>query len=160
MARGTRQTLDAGQNAPDFRLETIEGGTVSLNEILNSGPALVAFYKVSCPTCQLTLPFLNRLKGSGVQVLTISQNPADLAAEFNQEYGVDLPTLVDRAEDGYPASNAYGLSHVPAMFLVEPGGTITWSSVGFFRKDLEELGKRFGVEMFRPDDRVPNFKGG
>ena len=160
MARGTRQTLEVGQKAPDFRLKSIDGGTFVLNEILANGPALLAFYKVSCPTCQLTLPFLNRLQGGGVQVFMVSQNPADLTVDFNQEFDLRLPALLDKASEGYPVSNAYGLSHVPSMFLVETDGSIGWSSVGFFKKDLEELGRRFSVTMFQPEDRVPDFKGG
>lgn len=154
------KTLDAGQTAPNFRLETLDGRTAELSEILARGPVLLAFYKVSCPTCQLTLPFLNRFRHTPLQVFAISQNPPDLADEFNREFGVEVAGLIDKAEDGYPASNAYGLTHVPTMFLVEPEGKITWSSIGFSKKDLQDLGERFGVALFRPEDRVPDFKGG
>ena len=57
-----------------------------------------------------------------------------------------MPTLLDSARHGYPASNAYALSHVPSMFLVERDGTISWSLVGFHKKELEALGARFGVQ--------------
>ncbi len=49
------------------------------------------------------------------------------------------PVLFDRAEDDYPASNTWGVTHVPAMFLIEPGLAMTWSSAGFFKRELEEL---------------------
>lgn len=160
MSRGTRQTLEVGQTAPDFRLQNLEGGTVVLSEMLKTGPVVLAFYKVSCPTCQLTIPFLNRLNGAGVQALAISQNPLDLTVQFNREYGVEAPTLMDKSEDGYPASNAYGLTHVPSLFLVGTDAKIMWTSVSFFKNELQELGKRFGVEIFRPGDRVPDYKGG
>ena len=43
--------------------------------------------------------------------------------------------LLDREEDDFPASNAYGISRVPTMFLVERGGTVArviegWSQAG------------------------------
>ncbi len=41
----------------------------SLEDILGKGPALLAFYKISCPVCQLTAPYLERLAaGSALQV--------------------------------------------------------------------------------------------
>ncbi|MCC7153916.1 MAG: redoxin domain-containing protein [Bryobacterales bacterium] len=160
MSRGTRQTLDAGKAAPDFRLESLEGGTVVLSEMLKAGPVVLAFYKVSCPTCQLTIPFLNRLHSAGVQALAISQNPPELTAQFNREYRVEAPTLLDKSEEGYPVSNAYGLTHVPSLFLVGTDGKVTWTSASFIKRELEDLGGRVGVEIFQPGDRVPDFKGG
>lgn len=158
--RGTRQLLQTGQLAPDFDLQTLDGTTCRLTDVLTQGPALVAFYKVSCPTCQLTLPFLERINGHGVQVLTVSQNPPKDAREFNRNYGITASTLLDQASHGYPASNDYGISHVPSLFLVGSDGRISWTSVGFSKKDLEDLGRQFGVKMFGPGDRVPDFKGG
>ena len=38
--------------------------------------------------------------------------------------------------------------------------TITWASTGFHKKDLSDLGLRATTEIFRPDDRVPEWKPG
>jgi len=158
------QALSAGERAPDFRLDDLNGGKKMLSELLAQAPVLLAFFKVSCPTCQFTLPFLDRIyhglaKGKA-QMFTISQDDADATREFNQEFGITMPALLDSARLGYPASNAYQLSHVPSMFLVEPDATISWSSIGFIKKDLEALGAKLGVQPFRPEDRVPESKSG
>ena len=158
MARGQNPVI--GGTAPDFRLESLAGEVETLETVTAHGPALLVFYKVSCPTCQLTLPYLGRLAGSGLQVYAICQNDAESASEFNQEYEVALPTLLDAAAAGYPASNAYGITHVPTLFLINPDRSIAWNSVGFLKKDLESLGQRFGVTLFGPADRVPDWKGG
>jgi peroxiredoxin len=93
-------------------------------------------------------------------MFAVSQDDADATREFHREFGITMPTLLDSARHGYPASNAYGLSHVPSMFLVERDGTISWSLVGFHRKDLEALGEKLGVNPFKPGERVPEMKSG
>ena len=158
------QTLTTGQHAPDFRLDDLNGGTRALSELLVEGPVFLAFFKVSCPTCQFTLPFLDRIyrgpASSGAKMFAVSQDDAEATREFHREFGISMPTLLDSARNGYPASNAYLLSYVPSMFLIERDGTISWSLVGFHKKELEALGTRLGVAPFRPEERVPEMKSG
>ncbi|MBI4889868.1 MAG: TlpA family protein disulfide reductase, partial [Acidobacteria bacterium] len=136
------KTLETGQIAPQFTLDLADGGSLSLSAILEKGPALLVFYKVNCPTCQLALPYLGRLQGGALQIFAVCQNPEDDAREFNRVFGVDLPTLVDRAASGYPVSNGFAITHVPSLFLVEPGGRISWSGVGFVKTEFEMLAQR------------------
>src|SRR5579864_4197418 len=158
------QTLEAGEQAPDFRLEDLAGVQKTLKELLPGGPVLLVFFKVSCPTCQLTLPYLERIHrgtvAGGARVFAVSQDDAEATREFHKEFGITMPTLLDSARQGYPASNAYVLVYVPSMFLVERDGTISWSLIGFNRKELEALGEKFGVMVFEPGDRVPESKSG
>jgi peroxiredoxin len=158
------QTLSAGQHAPDFRLDDLNGGKRALSELLAEGPVFLAFFKVSCPTCQFTLPFLEHIfrgpAGGGAKMFAVSQDDAEATREFHREFGITMPTLLDSARLGYPASNAYLLSYVPSMFLVERDATISWSLVGFHKKELEALGSRLGVAPFRPEERVPEMKSG
>jgi len=151
--------------APDFELVSLAGGTRKLSELLAGGPVLLAFYKVTCPTCQLTFPFLQRLQAATdeLQVVGISQDPAAASQEFNRRNGVTFTTLLDPADDGtsrFPASNAYRITNVPTAFLVEPDGTVSQTIAGFHKAELEQLAARFGVEIFTPGDRVPVFRPG
>jgi len=151
----------AGSKAPNFELTGLDGAQHSLDEILERGPALFVFYKVSCPVCQLTAPYLERLKPSqSLQVIGISQDDAESTRHFNQRFGVTFPTLVDPDGKDYPASNAYGISSVPSLFVVEPGGAISTAFNGFSKRDLEALGQRAGVEMFKAAEQVPEWKAG
>ena len=158
------ETLTTGQHAPDFRLGDLAGGEKTLNELLTHGPVFLAFFKISCPTCQYTLPYLERMfrgraKG-GAGMFVVSQDDAEATREFHQEFGITMPTLLDSARFRYPASNAFGLSHVPSMFFIERDGNISWSSVGFVRKDLEALGEKLGAKPFLAGERVPEMKSG
>ena len=64
--------LNAGKSAPHFGLIALDGKKYSLQEGLKHGPVLAAFFKVACPICQYTFPFLERLyqqlRSSGVQI--------------------------------------------------------------------------------------------
>jgi peroxiredoxin len=159
--RRTKGLVAAGAKAPDFRLAGLDGSTHPLQEMLTAGPVLLAFYKISCPVCQLTVPYLERLAANNAfQVIGISQDDAGATRGFANRFGLTFPTLLDLSSEDYPASNAYGISSVPTMFVVEPDGTISRSFAGFSKRDFEELGARAGVAPFGPDDHVPEWKAG
>ncbi len=162
-------TILAGHNAPTFELKSTSGRSVSLEEALEKGPVVAAFFKISCPVCQFTFPFLERLyKKCGSSRVTfwgISQDDARDTKEFCAEYGITFPCLAD--EEGYPASNAYGLTNVPTIFLIEPDGKVKVSSMGFSKADLEAIAdtlaerKRIAkAPLFLPTEVIPDYKPG
>jgi peroxiredoxin len=153
--------LEAGVRAPSFELKSLTGEKRSLEDILSKGPALLAFYKISCPVCQFTFPYLERLAaGSALQIVGISQDDDNATKGFNQRLGVTFPTLLDQSKEHYPASNAYGITSVPSLFLVEKDGGIARVFSGFSKRDFEAVGERAGVKPFRPEDSVPEWKAG
>jgi peroxiredoxin len=159
--RAKKGVLEKGARAPAFQLQSLSGATVSLEDILAKGPALLAFFKIGCPVCQLTFPFLERLAaGTGIQIIGISQDDLGATTAFNQRFGVTFPTLLDSAKESYPASNAFGITNVPTLFLVEPDGQIANTISGFSKRDLEAVGAQVGVRAFRADENVPEWKAG
>ena len=155
--------LAAGVTAPDIDLDDLSGCSWSLAEALKRGPVLLAFFKISCPTCQLTFPFLQRLAdGAGKdapQLVAVSQDDAAGMAQFQQRFNLSMRTVIDKPRT-YPASNAYGVSHVPSLFLVERDGRISLAVEGFSKAHLEKLGERFDAAPFHADDRVPVLQPG
>jgi peroxiredoxin len=129
-----------GSLAPNFSLPSLEGKQFSLSEALARAPVVLSFFKVSCPVCQFTYPFLERLfrrYGREAAFLAVSQDNAGASRDFAKKYGVTFPVLVDDAN--YLVSNAYGLSMVPTVFLIEPEGEVRISSMGFVKADLESV---------------------
>jgi len=162
--------LTAGKSAPDFTLQTMDGKQFSLRDALTRAQVVVAFFKISCPVCQYTFPFLERIyKAHGeknVTIVGISQNEKKDTAAFVKEYGLTFPMLLDDTKS-YPASNAYGLTNVPSIFWIAQDGEIEISSVGWDRKDIEEINQKAakingdGLKpVFREDEQVPDFRAG
>jgi len=166
----TRQSepLRAGQRAPAFQLARLEHGavrgTADLVKLRAGGPVLLAFFKSSCPVCQMTLPFLERVHRGrapgSLEIYGVSQDDAETTQQFAGEFGISFPMLLDTEESGYPASNAYGISHVPSLFLVERDGTIAWSLEGFNKREFTAMAGQAGVHPFGPDENVPEWKAG
>jgi peroxiredoxin len=162
--------LNPGTTAPDFSLQTMDGKQFSLRAALSRGPVLAAFFKISCPTCQYAFPFLQRIYAAhgnkNVTVVGVSQNEKKDTAAFIKEYGVTFPVLLDDTTT-YPVSNAYGLTNVPTIFWIAQDGEIEVCSVGWVRKDIEELNQRAAEASgdglkppFRRDEQVADFRAG
>ena len=161
MAGKQSKLLEPGSRAPDFRLPRLDGGAVALQEIVAKSPAVIAFFKTTCPVCQLTFPFLERIHQAGtLTVYAISQDDAEDTREFNRQFGLTLPTLLDSGRSGFPASNAFGISSVPSMFLIERDGAIARVIEGWSKQDIESLGELAGVRVIRQGDNVPEWKAG
>lgn len=163
--------VNAGQMAPGFSLQGLDGKNYSLADLRQKGPVVVAFFKISCPVCQFTFPFLQRLYerygSDDVTFLGISQDDAKATAKFAKEYGITFPMALDQKEKGYPASNAYGLTNVPAIFLIDPEGAVRVSSMGFVKKDLEQIAANLAerrriapAALFRTNEAVPENRPG
>ncbi len=161
--------LNAGKIAPLFELTTTTGERLSLDQALARGPVLLAFFKVTCPTCQFTFPFLERiyqqLREPGGQVWGIVQDKAQDGALFARNYGVSFPILIDDAP--YKVSRLYNLAHVPTLFLVKPDGQIAMSSEGFskaellaIQESLAQLDSAAPALLFLPNESVPEYKPG
>jgi peroxiredoxin len=162
--------LTAGAKAPDFELKAMDGKSFVLRDELMHGPIVLAFFKVSCPTCQYAFPFLERLERAyghkGVRIVGISQNPPRETAAFTKEFGITFPVLLDDTE-AYPASNAYGLTNVPTLFWVAQDGEIEVSSVGWVKADFAEINRKMAesentppAALFTPGEDVRDFRAG
>jgi peroxiredoxin len=156
-----RHLLTTGSSVSDFRLRLLDGGETGLRDLIARGPVLLAFFKVSCPVCQLTLPFLERIRSSGrLPIFAVSQNDADDTRAFQHRFGVALPTLLDSEKDGFPVSNAFGIASVPTLFLVEKDCSVSRVIEGWSKAEIESLGALAGVKPFRTNDSVPEWKPG
>lgn len=161
--------LESGAVAPKFTLKTYTGTQYQLSSLLEKGPVVLAFFKVSCPVCQFTFPFLQRMherfSKNTAGVIGVSQDDARDTKDFCQEYGVKFPILLD--DSGYPVSNAYGLTNVPTILLIEPDGKIKLECMGFDKAGLENItaeletqAKISAAPLFRPDEVIPAYKPG
>ncbi len=161
MAR--HEMLTPGTAIPAGELEGLRGGSLRLGQHLRKRDLLLVFFKVSCPTCQLALPFLDRLHRQAaeqVEVCLVSQDDEAPTAAFLRRFDLHAPAFLDREKTGYPVSNAFGIHHVPSLFWMNPQGVVEAALHGFHRAEYAALAARWGVSLFAPDERVPEFVPG
>ena len=159
--------LAPGSPAPDFKLPLLEGGEFWLKQALGDGPVVLAFFKISCPVCQYSFPFFDRmarlLKPLGVTVAGISQDDAQNTGLFRRNLGLSLPIALDA--NGYAVSRAYRLTNVPTVFDVSPDGTIAASVVSWSKAEIEAIYRHRAAAarqepLFGADEQVAEFRPG
>jgi peroxiredoxin len=153
--------LDKETRAPDFELKTLQGHHFRLHEMLKSGPVVLAFYKASCPTCQLMFPVLQRIhaqstNGAGARIWAVAQDEADEVHEFVDRFGITFDVLID--EHPYEVSAAFQLTHVPAIFVIDSNQVIKVSDYGFSKATLAEIAKP--AMVFNANDGLPEARPG
>jgi peroxiredoxin len=152
--------ISIGGEAPDFELNDVNGKTHRLSEALRRGPVALIFFKVECPTCQFTFPYIQRIfsrvgASAGWTLWAISEDDPDETRRFTEQYRLGFDVLID--EYPYPVSAAYGLEFVPSIFQVQPDRTITVSAHGFTKADLNQIA---GFEFFTSNDGLPATRPG
>lgn len=158
-----------GSAAPDFSLATVDGGRFTLSDAWQKSPVLIAFFKVTCKTCQFTLPFLDRLyrsyRNEPIAFWGISQDDAEKSRLFAEQFGVTFPIAIDG--QGYPASKSYVFSHVPTILLVDGEGQIRqrfsgFSKTGMIRlsEEIAQMVSRQPEPVFLASELVPDAKPG
>jgi len=153
--------LPAGVPAPDFTLQTLDARLFRLSEAVIARPVVLAFYKASCPTCQLTFPYLQRIhsqlgESAAYRILGISQDEPAETMSFAQRFGIQFEILID--EHPYPVSSLYGLEFVPTVFIVGRDRQIQLSDYGFSKTTISEIGKP--LQLFPADDGLPATRPG
>jgi len=153
--------MENGNSAPDFSLPGFQ-----LSEETKNKSILLTFYKKTCPTCQFSYPFFEKLHqyytGPMFKIVGIGQDPE--TKEFSQAYGITFPMISDTPT--YDASKKYGLVYVPTTFLVTPSQKIEFKTEGFSKKDFLELSERISDKVKKPpldlfkNIEVPDFKPG
>lgn len=162
-------SLAAGAVLPDFALKNTSGGTLRLSEYQKGGPALVAFWKHECPTCQLAVPYLERIyrrcRGERLRFLGVAQDAKEDAVAFAKEKAIMMPFVLE--ESPWPAAEACGLTNVPTVFLVDGERKCLAVQVGFSRKAYQEISDRVAGLAGKPpealfdfSDRAPESKPG
>ena len=119
-----------GGPATDFRLPTLEGGTVSLSQFRGS-PVLINFWASWCAPCRQEMPMVMRLAKyyPDLQVLLINERDSPPAARgFLSSVGITSAT-VPLDEDGR-VGDLYSVPGLPTSFFVRSDGSLQGTYIG------------------------------
>jgi cytochrome c biogenesis protein CcmG/thiol:disulfide interchange protein DsbE len=119
--------------APDFKLDTLDGGVVTLSD-LRGQAVVVNLWASWCPPCRSEMPALQTVyqtnKERGLTLLAVNMTYQDseaAAAAFAQQFGLTFPILLDRTG---LVGNLYQLRALPTTFFVDSTGVIQQVVIG------------------------------
>lgn len=125
----TAAAPQVGFSAPDFSLQTLEGGTYTLSE-LRGQVVLVNLWATWCPPCRAEMPAIQKVyaeyQDQGLVVLGINstvQDELSAVAPFIMDYGLTFPILLD--ETGQ-VSSMYQLRSLPSSYFIDREGVIRY----------------------------------
>lgn len=127
-----KKIITTGDQAPDFRLPSLDGHTVGLAD-LRGKIVMVHFWATWCPPCVEELPTLvklyEELKGGDFEMLAVSVDEGGAAAvnSFLQKNRLVLPVLLD---PGAPVSHSYGTYKFPETYIVDRQGIVLHKVIG------------------------------
>ena len=129
------QDSGSAKLAPDFRLQNIAGGDVSLSDF-RGRPVLINFWATYCGPCRDEMSFIQGVfedkdwSEQGLVVLAVNLgDPPAKVEEFMEEYGLTFPVLLDARQD---AAKAYNVRGIPATFFIDKNGIIKDRQIGAF----------------------------
>lgn len=122
-----------GQEAPEFRAQTLEGEEVTLADY-RGAPVLLNIWATWCPPCRVEIPELQKLHEThgplGLRVVGVSIDAAGAqgdVVEFAASLGVGYEILLDVPGRSLPTFAFHG---VPGTLLVDAQGVIRWKHLG------------------------------
>ncbi len=126
--RAWQQSGLASGPAPPLAGVLLDGSRISLEE-LRGAPVLVHFWASWCRICALEEESIAAIARDH-RIITVAMRSGSAAevASYMQERGLSFPVLND--PDGHHASR-WGVSAVPASFIIDPAGRIRYTEVGF-----------------------------
>jgi len=128
-------TATNNKTAPDFNLEKLGGGTLSLSEFRGKKPVVVDFWASWCPNCRRDMPNLSRFYEKykdKVEVIGVNlQERESIVQDFISSGNISFPIVLDPFKQ---ASNAFGIQYTNTHFLIDIDGNLVRTIPGDIRE--------------------------
>lgn len=133
--------IHAGDMAPDFTVEMLDGSKVTLSE-LRGKVVLVGFWATWCPPCRQELSHMqkdviDRFAGKDLVVLPISRGEKrKTVEEYIAKMGYTFPIGLDGDQSIY---RKYASNYIPRSFVVGRDGKVVYVAVGYDEQIAKEI---------------------
>jgi peroxiredoxin len=131
--------------APDFSLESLDGGTMRLSD-LRGKAVLLNFWATWCGPCKIEMPWFvdlqNQYRTQGLQIVGVAMDDAskDDIKKFAKDMGVNYPILIGKESVG---DQYGGVPALPETFLIGRDGKIVDKIIGLRGKgEIEDSIKK------------------
>jgi len=117
----------------DFTLRDLAGEQVSLSSFCGDKVVVLDFWATWCPPCRQSLPAMHDLRqrylAKGVEFLSVDlREDGETVRKYIDSQALELHVLLD--SDG-AAARAFGVSGIPAIFVLDKEGKIRHKQVGW-----------------------------
>lgn len=135
-----------GTVSPDFKLQSILGDEVILNQFKGS-PVLINFWATWCQPCKIEMPYIqNRFEQYTPNLVVLAVNfdePVATVQKFVREQNLTFDVLLD---SGGHIQELYQIRGYPATYFVDAEGIIRVIHIGFMSESqLDEYLMKVGV---------------
>ena len=133
--------VKAGETAPDFTVELVDGSQLSLKE-LRGKVVLLNFWATWCPPCRQELTrvqkdIIDRFAGKEFVFLPVSRGEKRETVEaFREKTGYTFPMGLDSARTVY---DRYASNYIPRNFLIDKEGKVVLATVGYDEEEFDAL---------------------
>ncbi|ADG10488.1 AhpC/TSA family protein [Caulobacter segnis] len=132
--------VQVGQRLAPFVLKDVEGGDLSLERLLERGPAVLVFFRFAgCPACNIALPYYEErlapaLRDLGATLVAVSPQVPERLVDIKVRHGLSFKVASDLGNDLsrqfgvlYTADEAsQAAQRAKGAFIGETTGTGTW----------------------------------
>ncbi len=143
--------IGLGAPLPDITLTGLDGGAVPLASF-RGRPVVISFFATWCEPCRQEFPLLSQIArehGDHVHVIGVSldERPREQVAEFARAHALGYTVLHD--PDG-SSSRSFGVPPIPATFVFDARGTLTYRRAGGGLDLLSELPEAVATALRGP----------
>lgn len=132
--------VEEGNIALDFELQTLDGKTMKLSDMVGK-KVILNFWATWCPPCKAEMPHMQEFyedqKGNGVEILAVNLTTAernkDNIGPFIKEYGLTFPVLLDSQGE---IGQTYQSFSIPTSYIIDSSGVIQKKIVGPMDKEM------------------------
>lgn len=134
--------IHAGDMAPDFTVEMLDGSSVTLSK-LQGKPTLLIFWATWCPPCREELSHLQEgvidVFGDKINVLPISRGEKREVVEgFLDKMDYTFAVGLDGDQSIY---RKYATNYIPRCWVIDSKGEVVYAGVGYDEAIAAEVQK-------------------
>lgn len=121
------QTIQVGDDAVDFQLETLNGEPMQLSEVNEDKGVILNFWGTWCEPCREEMPDMNQIYNDGHEDYEIiAVNVSEGEQQINQflsslDEDLSFPIALDRNRD---VTKAYQVGPLPTTIAIDKNGVV------------------------------------